>query len=458
MENGNMAWSISREEMLMARESMEAALGAGASQVRITLNKSMMDLFSILDGELDKVTHSGDRSMSFNIFADGKYGAFSTNRLDMDHLRGFVAEAVETVRMLAPDEYRRLPDRSRKATDAITGLEAGLYDSEYAGMTPERRMEIALKAARFGRLGNDACTLISEEMEYSDSAYDTYVIDSEGLECRHCESSFEIGCETTVQDREGNRYSGYWWDSSAHFSSLDTDSCCEKAFMRAAAQIGPREHEGGKFSMVVENEVATTLVNPILKALNGFSLQQQNSFLAGSLNMKIFPAGLSITDRPREKGRNGARYFDSEGVATRDMDIIRDGVVSAYFINTYMSGKMDMEATVEDSTRASISPYLRDGEVKGETGVREIMRAVGEGILVTGFNGGNCNQATGDFSYGVSGFAFSGGEVRYPVRGMVITGNMKDLWNSLVAAGNDPRPGMNKEIPTLAFENVDFSA
>lgn len=210
--------------------------------------------------------------------------------------------------------------------------------------------------------------------------------------------------------------------------------------------------------MVVENEVATTLVNPILKALNGFSLQQQNSFLAGSLNMKIFPAGLSITDRPREKGRNGARYFDSEGVATRDMDIIRDGVVSAYFINTYMSGKMDMEATVEDSTRASISPYLRDGEVKGETGVREIMRAVGEGILVTGFNGGNCNQATGDFSYGVSGFAFSGGEVRYPVRGMVITGNMKDLWNSLVAAGNDPRPGMNKEIPTLAFENVDFSA
>ena len=86
------------------------------------------------------------------------------------------------------------------------------------------------------------------------------------------------------------------------------------------------------------------------------------------------------------------------------------------------------------------------------------MEMMGEGILVTGFNGGNCNGATGDFSFGIEGFAFSGGRPAYPVRGMVITGNMMELWNSLAAAGDDPRPGMNKSIPSLAFENVDFSA
>ena len=140
------------------------------------------------------------------------------------------------------------------------------------------------------------------------------------------------------------------------------------------------------------------------------------------------------------------------------MDIIRDGKVATYFINTYMSGKMEMEPTIEDSVRASILPYSRDGKTKPGTGAAELMEMMGEGILVTGFNGGNCNGATGDFSFGIEGFAFSGGRPAYPVRGMVITGNMMELWNSLAAAGDDPRPGMNKSIPSLAFENVDFSA
>ena len=188
--------------------------------------------------------------------------------------------------------------------------------------------------------------------------------------------------------------------------------------------------------MVVENEVASRLVNPLLKALNGFALQQQNSFLLDSLGKQLFPEGFSIVDRPRAVGKN----------------------VATYCINNYMSGKMEMEPTIEDSVRASILPYSRDGKTKPGTGAAELMEMMGEGILVTGFNGGNCNGATGDFSFGIEGFAFSGGRPAYPVRGMVITGNMMELWNSLAAAGDDPRPGMNKSIPSLAFENVDFSA
>lgn len=458
MEHKDIPWRISPEELELARESMRYCLEAGASDVRVTLNKSMMDLFTILNGELDKVTHSGDRSLSFNIFADGRYGAFSTNRLEAGQLRDFVAEAVRTVRMLAPDPCRRLPDPARKATDASTGLEAGLLDSEYADMDAARRLDIALKASAFASIRAEGYTLVSEEMEYSDSIYDNYVIDSDGLECRHIETSFEIGCETTVQDSNGDRYSGYWWESCPRFAELPLEGCCTKALERAVAQMGPRGHEGGRCNMVVENEVASRLVNPLLKALNGFALQQQNSFLLDSLGKQLFPEGFSIVDRPRAVGKNGARWFDSEGTATRDMDIIRDGKVATYFINTYMSGKMEMEPTIEDSVRASILPYSRDGKAKPGTGAAELMELMGEGILVTGFNGGNCNGATGDFSFGIEGFAFSGGRPAYPVRGMVITGNMMELWNSLAAAGDDPRPGMNKSIPSLAFENVDFSA
>ena len=86
------------------------------------------------------------------------------------------------------------------------------------------------------------------------------------------------------------------------------------------------------------------------------------------------------------------------------------------------------------------------------------MQQCGEGILVTGFNGGNCNQTTGDFSYGVEGFLFRKGKIIHPVREMVITGNMTELWNSLLAAGDDPREGTRWQIPTLAFKDVTFNS
>ena len=115
-----------------------------------------------------------------------------------------------------------------------------------------------------------------------------------------------------------------------------------------------------------------------------------------------------------------------------------------------------MEPTVESISRPVLLPW-NCPEDNGITDADALMKICGNGILVTGFNGGNCNGVTGDFSYGIEGFAFENGEILYPVREMLITGNMSGLWNNLVAAGNDSRECRKWQIPSLAFENVDFS-
>jgi PmbA protein len=152
---------------------------------------------------------------------------------------------------------------------------------------------------------------------------------------------------------------------------------------------------------------------------------------------------------------------DSEGVSTKDAPVIKDGVVCQYFINTYNAAKMGIEPTVEDASRPCLMPYLKDKELAdGEISVslRDILQFCRNGILVTGFNGGNTNPVTGDFSFGIEGFAFSKGKITHPVREMLITGNLKDLWNNLIAAGTDARPSSRWQIPSIAFENVSFSA
>ena len=453
---------ISTNEIELARHCIKFAIDKGASAARLSLNKNVMDAYTILNGELDKVSHSADRSIYLYLFVDGRYGTFSTNRLDKAELEDFISKAIIMVKMLGEDEYRKLPSPERAAKDALTGLELGLCDDGYENFTSEQRLERAQSMSRFHSLQPaEEYTVISEECEYAESSDDTLLIDSQGLEGRHRETSFNCFTEMTIQDNEGNRYSGYWWEASPRRAKLQTETCSQKALERAIGQIGPKARRSGRYKMVIDSTVASRLVSPVINALNASAIQQKMSFLDGSKGQKLFPDGLTICDLARTPGKSGSRLYDSEGVATADRAIIENGVVKEYFVSTYMAGKTGFEPTVEDISRPCLLPFIRDKKLAdGEKNVslEDILRICGNGIYITGFNGGNCNPVTGDFSFGIEGFAFKHGRIIHPVKEMLITGNMLTLWGSLIAAGSDARTSSRWQIPTLAFDDVSFSA
>ena len=446
MSINKIAATLTQTEIDLAQYCLAFARQAGAQKVRITLSKSLMNLIGLLNGEVDKTAHALDRSLQLQLFVEGRYGAFSTNKLEKEGLEEFIREAIDTVKMLQEDSCRDLPAPERVAKDARTGRELGLYDPAYDTLTAEQRREMALASCHW------PCGAIAEEGEYSDSVFDTLTIDSQGLYARHTETSFEIGYETTVEDAQGNHFSSYWWDAAPLLKDLQWKDCAEIAYKRALAQVGVQDTTGGKYTVVVDTECASTLLTPVLNALGGFALQQKNSFLVGSLGKQLFPEQLTILDLPRTAGETGCRLFDSEGVATREMPIIDKGVVKTYFLNTYIAAKMGMAPTVEDATRVKVLP------VGGCKTLDELLEATGDCILVTGFNGGNSNPVTGNFSYGIEGFLVHGGKRVHPVRELLITGNFLQLWNNLVATADDARPCLSKLIPSLAFTNVDISA
>ena len=486
---------ITDKELDFVREALKMAKRAGAQHARATLSLSEEDLVATLDGEVDRVTHCADRSLSLALFVDGRYGSYSTNKLDAASLEGFIARAVDATRMVAPDPLRVLPDPARCCHDALTGNELGLVDSARNTLTPADRQNIALQASVFdNRSAAEAAAasenrshprlrtregpaadgsgkgpaqqdvfrgwlpcsvadyqIVSEEGEYSDSVYDTVVMDTNGVCCRHSETSFDYGVEITIES-EGEKYSGYWWDASSRLAELDAPACGREALARAVGQIGSEPAPSGRYTAVIDAEMASKVVSPLLRALSGYAIQQNNSFLMDSLGRSLFPEGLSIMDLPRIPGQTCSKYFDSEGVATVEAPIIEAGVVKQYFINSYMAGKLQMAPTVEDATRPKVLPWPCPGLDRDA-----ILRRCGSGILVTDFNGGNSNPVTGDFSYGIEGYRFENGKIVAPVSGMLMTGNFLTLWSHLLAAGDDARPCQTKLIPTLAFAEVDFS-
>ncbi|MBO4264190.1 MAG: TldD/PmbA family protein [Bacteroidales bacterium] len=443
---------ITEQEQTWVLEALALASREGADKARASLCKSEEDLVATLNGEVDKVTRCEDRSLTLSLFVHGRYGSFSTNKCTPDALRDFIPKAVHTTALLAPDACRDLPERSRICRTAITGDELSCRDGSIAHLTAEDRVRLALDAAVFPARDFQGAHPVSEEGEFSCSSYDSFLADSEGLRCRHRETSFDYGVEATVEDDAGNKYSDYWWTASTFLRELDTSRTGRTALERAAAQIGAAPAPNGSYTMVVDSEAAGKLVSPLLRALNGYALQQGNSFLRDSLGQQLFSEGLTLLDKPHIPGDSNSKLFDSEGAATQEGPIIENGIIRKYFINSYMAAKMKTRATQDDAVRPLLSGWPEPGLDRAA-----ILQRCGRGILVTGFNGGNSNSATGDFSYGITGFRFENGRIGRPVSGMLVTGNFLRLWKNLLAAGDDARPCQSKLIPTLAFSNVDFN-
>lgn len=547
-------FAISGAEREIADKSVQMALDAGASAVMVSLDKAKTEIYALLDGEIDNIRQTGDRSLTFNIYADGKYGTFSTNRFEEDSLRDFLCKAVETVRMLVADPFRGLPDKKDLATDAVNGDEMGLCWYGYDSVTREEKLEMARRVSVFGKFSAPSSDrnwrVVSEEVEYNNTLSDTYLTSSDGCRCRQTETSFEVSCQVTVEDNDGNKYTGLWWDYDVSPEKVLTSECGRKAVEMAVMQIAPVNADKGKYTMVVSRLVSGRLLQPVLNALSSLSVYQKSSFLVDALGKQVFSKGLNVVDMPLEKGKSGAILFETDGRACRNRAIITDGVVKENFTSIYMSRKLGIPPTSSCPNRPVLQPFVSEellgaerggghcgvsgagldgsglggdcGEVSGaglgavsgggrgvelgvvngggrgvELGVvnggglgavsggwrgtelvgglgaerglkadlfvneiaqKDILDLCGSGILVTDFNGGNCNSATGDFSYGVSGFLFENGKITSPIDSMLITGNMTDLWSNLLAAGSDPVPGMSRQVPTLAFRDVTFNA
>ncbi len=488
---------LEKDEKILTQECLKMALEAGASKARASLSKNTMNIVATLDGEVDKVTACLDRSITLNLFVDGRYGTFSTNKLDVDSLQSFIGRAVETTRMLAPDPCRDLPAPSRTAKDAVSGDELGICDPAWRSVTPEQRIAFALnnsvgvvapsryrhaqgslKKLRRSNTSDAVCQeptqqspsseehvrpatpwkLISEEGEYSDSEYWNYVVDTQGTEVLHAETSFEFFTELTIQDSRGRKYSGGWWEAAPLLKDFHPEKVASAALEEAVMQIGPKRCRSGKYRAVIDSEVSQKVLNPILNALNAFNIQQKNSFLTDALGKQVFPAGLDIMDMPRIPGEACGKMFDSEGVATANHYIVKNGVVQEFFVNTYMANKLGVAPTIEDATRPVVFPFGAKRQAGFCPQGRDAILALCQnGIYITDFCGGNSNPATGDFSYAIQGYRFKDGKIVHPVREMLITGNIVDLWSRLLAAGDDARRCRAKLTPTLAFDDVDFS-
>lgn len=436
---------INKQYKETARWVMDFALQNGCQAARVSVITANNNSFEYRNTQLDKLHQSSENKLYIELFVDGRYGSFSTNRIEVKELETFIREGIISTKYLAEDTFRQLPDPKRYYQE--NGKSLDLYDAGFDKIDTGQKLDVLRQSVEEVYESDDR--IISVSSAYDDGVGAEYMIASNDFEAESVDSAFNLMVEVSLRTDGDARAESFWYDSAVYWDDLKKNGIGQKALERALRKIGQKKVKSGKYDMLLDNTTSTRLLSPLIGAMYGTALQQKNSFLLDMLGRQVTSANFSLTDTPHLTRSFGARWFDGEGVATRDRIIIEEGVLQNYFIDTYNSLKMEMAPTIASPSILQVS--------LGERTFDEILASVRHGIWVTGFNGGNSNSTTGDFSFGVEGFLIENGVAVTPVGEMNITGNMLSLWASLIEIGNDPRMNSSWRIPSLLFNNVNFS-
>jgi len=432
------------EKYTLANLVMEHAIKGGAQQVVVRIYERRSNNIELRDQIIDSLKESNQSGLSIDLYVDKKYSSHSTNRLKKEDLFKFVDEAIIATRYLAEDEFRQLPDPELYYKGS--GQDLAMFDPSLDKVDAKTKIDLAMQVLNEAFKKDER--IISVTSNYNDSIANDVMVASNGFKGDSKSTSVTLVASVSLKTESG-RPSDYWYENSLFMDKLIKKDIGKKALDRAIRKINPKKIASGKYTVIIENMVSSNIMGPVYQALTGASLYQKQSFLAGMSGKQVASELLTVYDDPLIPGAPASRLFDDEGLAAVKRPIFEKGVLKNYYIDNYYGLKLGMKPTSGSSSNVIVETGTRNLE--------QMIASLKKGVLITGFNGGNCNGSTGDFSYGIEGFLIENGKQVHPVNEMNISGNMSQFLSSLIELGNDIRESDTIRIPSLMLKDADLS-
>ncbi len=221
-----------------------------------------------------------------------------------------------------------------------------------------------------------------------------------------------------------------------------------EAAEKTIARMEPRRLATGQMPVMFAADVATGLLGHLVMAISGSNLYRKSSFLLDKLGHQILPEWFEISERPHILKGMASAPFDSEGLITRDLEIIKDGTLQTYLATSYAARKLGMQPTGH-------AGGIHNWFIKN-TGqsFEQMLKELGTGLLVTELMGQGVNVVTGDYSRGAAGFYVENGEIKYPVSEITIAGNLADMYKQIVAVGADTEFRSQIQTGSILLESL----
>ncbi|AMO74637.1 MULTISPECIES: metalloprotease PmbA [Pseudomonas] len=440
------AKAVGPEALPALREQVERIVaeakrqGATGCEVAVSLEQGLST--SVRQREVETVEFNRDQGFGITLYVGQRKGSASTSATGDEAIRETVAAALAIARHTSEDDCAGLADPALMARD-LPDLD--LYHAW--SLTPDQAVERALacEAAAFDAdprvTKADGTTL---NIHHGCRVYGN----SHGFIGGYASTRHSLSC-VMIAEGEGQMQRDYWYDVKRRGELLDSpESIGRRAALRAASRLGARPVPTAEVPVLFAPEVAVGLFGHFLGAISGGSLYRKSSFLEGCLGQRLFPEWLTLDERPLLPGALGSASFDNDGLATYAKPFVENGTLVSYVLGTYSGRKLGMPSTANAGGVHNLFVSHGDEDQKA------LLRRMGRGLLVTELMGQGVNLVTGDYSRGAGGYWVENGEIQFPVQEVTIAANLKDLFASILAIGNDVENRGNLHTGSVLVERM----
>jgi PmbA protein len=400
-------------------------------------------------GKREKLESSEGRDLGLRVFVGQRQAFVSSTDFAPAALRTLAGRAVDMARAvpedpvcgIAPEELLAdgwpdldLNDKSRPSARALLAMAAEAEDAARAvkGVTNSEGAE-----ASWGRTSVMLAASNGFSGGYRRSGY--------SLSCA------VLGGEGTGMERD------YEWSSAVHLEDLmAARTVGRNAGKFVVRRLNPRKAKSARVPVVYDRRVSGGLIGHLAGAINGRAVARGTSFLKDKMGEKIFADGIRILDNPHRKRGLGSRPFDAEGLPTKRYAVIDDGRLTTWLLDLAAARQLNLKPTGHAARGTSGPPspttsnfYLE----KGKLSFDELLGDIKSGLYITDMIGFGVNGVTGDYSRGASGFWIENGKLAWPVSGITVAGNLKDMFMNMTPA-NDLQFKSSTNAPTVRIEGM----
>jgi len=408
-------------------DALAQARALGASQADADASVQQGLSVTVRLGNVDTIEYSRDRGLAITVYFGHCKGSASTADLRAEAIATTVAKACAIARYTASDECAGLADPELMARD-IPDLD---LDHPWT-IEPEQAVALARECEAAG-LAVDARLTNSEGASLSTHRGVRVYGNSHGFLAGLTSTSHSLSCALIAQSGPDMQRE-HWYSVARDAAELEAgESIGRRAAARALARLGARRLGTRRAPVLFSPQMARGLLAHFAGAIRGASQYRRASFLLDSAGEQIFPTFVHLQERPHLPRALASSAFDAEGVATRDRDLVRAGVLDGYVLSSYSARKLGLRTT---GNAGGIHNLIASAP-QASLGFEALLARMGSGLYVTELMGQGVNGVTGDYSRGASGFWVERGQIAYPVHEITIAGNLREMYRSIDALGTD---------------------
>ena len=427
--------SSPQEDELADLAAKVAAEATDGEQVEAFVGSSTSTSVRVHGGEIESLTQASSSGIGVRVVRDGRQGFAYAGSLDPQVIAEVLADARDNAAYAEPEEWVGLAE-----PDGVVPVELDLWRDALADMPTDRKVALALELERAVKARDPRVTGV-RVAAWGDGSGVGAVATSTGILVAGRSTFCHLSVQALATDGDETK-TGYGVSVGRQPDDVDLDEAADDAADRATRLLGAVQPASGTVTLVLEPRMAATLLGVVAGTLNGESVLKGRSPFADRVGEAIASPLVTLVDDPTDPASLGADSHDGEGLATRRVSLIENGVLAGFLHNTMTGRRAGVPSTASAVRGFRSTPGVGAQALAiatGEGTLDQLIAGVDHGVLVqsmTGLHSG-VNPVSGDFSVGVEGLMLRRGAAAEPIREATVASTLQRLLLDVAAVGGE---------------------